>query len=298
MQRIAVIGGGWYGCHIAAELIRKGYEVTLYEQAGSLFSGSSGMNQFRLHLGFHYPRSSVTRHQVSDSHSRFLKKYRHLIYPVTKNVYGIANTDSLLDFATYKTVMTHDVGDISFEEIDPSSIGLTNLEGALVCSEGALLVEEPKRFFTRLLGEVVCLNHRVNEVRTMADVFGRPVGVSVDGAPFDWCIDCTYGQLTKCSGDIFYEVCLTLVYQRRLKNVNHLNHAITIMDGPFVSLFPYLEDYADATGDLKRLHTLTHVAHTHLARFENFSEAKEYADGFSEHDALDAKPLFEEEVVD
>jgi hypothetical protein len=35
------------------------------------------------------------------------------------------------------------------------------------------------------------------------------------------------------------------------------------------------------------------VTHTHLARFENFSEAKEYADGFSEHDALDAKPLFE-----
>jgi len=297
-MRIAVIGGGWYGCHIGSELIRQGHEVVIYERSAELFTGSSGYNQFRLHLGFHYPRSSKTRHQIIDSHQRFLSKYPNLFFPVTTNVYGISAGDSMIDWQTYKTVMQHDCPGVEFEEIDPASIGLTGLEGALVCREGALLAQEPKRFFSSLLREHLRLNHCVQSVKTLADEQGQPSVVEVDGETYDWCIDCTYGQLAaRLLGEIRYEVCLTLVYKRKDKNVLHMHHAFTIMDGPFTSLFPCFEDYADATGDLNRLHTLTHVQHTHLKRFDSFAEAQAYAQAFSEADAQRMRPLFEEGIL-
>jgi hypothetical protein len=297
-MRIAVIGGGWYGCHIGSELIRLGHEVVIYEKAPELFTGSSGYNQFRLHLGFHYPRSSKTRHQIIDSHERFLSKYPNLFFPVTTNVYGISQGDSTIDWQTYKTVMQHDCPSVEFEEVDPASIGLTGLEGALICREGALLAREPKRFFSGLLRDHLRLNHGVETVRNLADGDGRPCGVEVDGEAFDWCVDCTYGQLfNSAKGDVAYEVCLTLLYKRNDKNVLHLHHAFTIMDGPFTSLFPCFDDYADAMGDLNRLHTLTHVMHTHLKRFEKFAEARAYADAFNEADAQRMRPLFEEGIL-
>ncbi len=41
-QRIAIIGGGLAGCHTAHALAKKGYIVTLFEQANTLAAGASG----------------------------------------------------------------------------------------------------------------------------------------------------------------------------------------------------------------------------------------------------------------
>jgi L-2-hydroxyglutarate oxidase LhgO len=60
-KKIAVIGAGWFGCHIAYQLIKKNYSVKIYEERNDIFCGASGNNQNRLHLGFHYPRSLITR---------------------------------------------------------------------------------------------------------------------------------------------------------------------------------------------------------------------------------------------
>lgn len=204
----------------------------------------------------------------------------------------------MLDWQTYKTVMQHDCPGVEFEEIKPSSIGLTGLEGALVCREGALLAKEPQRFFTSLLQDHLRLSHCVKSVNSLCDADGNATGVEVDGVGYDWAVDCTYGQLANhVDGEIAYEVCLTLVYKRKGKNVLHLHHAFTIMDGPFTSLFPCFEDYADAMGDLNRLHTLTHVQHTHLKRFSSFTEAQEFAKGFTADDAQRWRPLFEQGIL-
>ncbi|CAF2886394.1 unnamed protein product, partial [Rotaria sp. Silwood2] len=58
MKNIAIIGGGWYGCHIALTLKQKGqYDVTLYEAKSDIFLGCSGQFGIRLHADPHYPRS-------------------------------------------------------------------------------------------------------------------------------------------------------------------------------------------------------------------------------------------------
>jgi hypothetical protein len=85
---VAIIGAGWYGCHIAKALKARGAKVTVFEQGPDLFVGSSAKNQFRLHLGFHYPRSYPTRMQIKTSFDRFQVEYPEFFIDVDTNVYA------------------------------------------------------------------------------------------------------------------------------------------------------------------------------------------------------------------
>lgn len=294
--KVAIIGAGWYGCHIGAELIRHGHEVVIYEKDKKVFQGASGKNQFRLHLGFHYPRSEITRSQSSSCYNEFLERYPHLFYKVTNNAYGISSKGSLVDFPTYKLIMENGC-DANFETIDPSSIGLQNVDGVLLCNEGALLSKEPEQFFSELLENNLRLNHMVKKIIPVVDDCNRSIGIKIDNDHFDWCVDCTYGQMQGIPGiNIMYEPCLTFIYRRKHRNSMNNCNAFTIMDGPFVSLFPYFQNYADATGDLYRLHTLTHVTHTHLGKFETFEEVEKFFEKLTEDEILSRRPAFEKDI--
>lgn len=45
---------------IAATLGKEGFSVDLFEEKRDVFMSASGINQFRLHKGYHYPRSIET----------------------------------------------------------------------------------------------------------------------------------------------------------------------------------------------------------------------------------------------
>ena len=105
LQKIAIIGAGWYGCHLALSLYKAGHDVALLEQSKDIFSGASFYNQNRLHLGFHYPRSYITRIQSKRGYRLFVKKYPDLLRPINMNVYCISSTESIIDFRTYCDIM-------------------------------------------------------------------------------------------------------------------------------------------------------------------------------------------------
>ena len=50
-MKIAIIGGGWVGCHLA-RLFMKKHDVTLFEK-DELFKATSYKNQNRLHFALH-----------------------------------------------------------------------------------------------------------------------------------------------------------------------------------------------------------------------------------------------------
>ena len=66
-MKVAIIGGGFYGCYIAQTLIRNftdNISVDIFEGEKNLLTGAATNNQCRLHLGFHYPRA---RYHQTDS---------------------------------------------------------------------------------------------------------------------------------------------------------------------------------------------------------------------------------------
>lgn len=222
-KRVRILGGGWYGCHLARALIGKGHSVELHESTRELFSGASGNMPGRLHLGFHYPRSRLTRAACQDHYRLFMSLYGDLTQGVPVNIYAIAENSSLVDFGNYCQSLKNEVEYVTIEH--PSEFGLHNVEGALLTGERHTVISKARDYFTKTLAPVVRYSVR---------------GSDMNEADFDLTVDCTFCAQENAGVDR-YEPCITAIVQ------GETTRAITIMDGPFPSLYPWDEGLLSLT---------------------------------------------------
>ena len=99
-MKIAIIGSGYFGSTIALILSKK-HNVDLYEKEKDILNGASKVNQFRFHLGFHYPRSPKTINEINLSQKLFKSFFSNKVFGNTKNYYAVANENSKTSFSKY-----------------------------------------------------------------------------------------------------------------------------------------------------------------------------------------------------
>jgi len=273
-MRIAVIGAGWYGCHIGMTLRALGMEVDIYERNSMPLAEASGNNQFRLHMGFHYARSYTTRLQSRDGYSRFLERYPFLSREVHRNIYAVPSTDSLLDFLTYKLVMTS--AGIEFKEESPEDLALSNIAGAISCDERVILTQDARRHFIKKLGADLLLDTRVVSLEDST------TQVRVNGTSYDWLIDCTWGHISAIPYDAFFEPTILLYYSTKLTG-----HAYTMVDGPLCSVYP-TEDPSVVT--------LSSVLHTPLATYTSPTPAEGHIRRVTGSEVEEKRHLMEKQI--
>jgi hypothetical protein len=213
---------------------------------GALFSGASGGNPARLHLGFHYPRSRLTRAMSQEHYAYFMRTYGFLTRGVPINLYAIAAQESLVDYGTYRKVLQGEVD--MLDVVNPSEFGLTNVEGAVLTGERHIVIEEARNFFTEELKHVAEYGVCYSEAPP-----------PVDCPLWDWTIDCTFCAMDSANVDR-YEPCVTGILQ------GPTNQAVTIMDGPFPSIYPWNES--------RDLCSITSAKWTPLARCKTRAEAE------------------------
>ena len=217
-MKIRVLGAGWYGAHLAAAMIRDGHEVEVHEMADRIFTGASGSIPARLHLGFHYPRSRITRAACQDHSEAFMAAYGHLTHGVPINIYAIARDTSLVDFDQYRRTLQ---GEVEFVTIaKPEEYGLQGVEGALLTGERHIVTDRAREHFETVL------HGRLK--------FGVRPGL-LDDPAWDLTLDCTFCA-NEASGIDRYEPCLVALLR------GPVDRAVTIMDGPFPSLYPWDEE--------------------------------------------------------
>lgn len=253
-MKIRVLGGGWYGCHLAAALM-KHHKVELHEAAPMLFAGASGANPARLHDGFHYPRSWATRAACRANRAQFMEHYGHLTRGVPINIYAVAADDSLVDFQNYCQSLANEV---EFLTVDAREFGLTNVEGAVQTGERHILINKAREHFSAELKDIA--------------VYGQPAGHTDDPA-WDLTLDCTF-----CANDAEriarFEPCLMVL----MEGPSHI--AVTIMDGPFGSLYPWDEE--------QNLCSLTSALLTPLSKeCRSYSDAKAILKAWPLSDLMD-----------
>lgn len=251
-MKIAIIGAGWYGCHLASTLREEGCAVQIFEASGDVFTGASGCNQNRLHLGFHYPRSALTRRQCASGYDDFLQKYARFSRPVTNNLYAVARRRSLLDFETYLQILR--ASRLKFELCDPAAEGLTNVTGALRCTEQLVDTQAARDYFRQHLASSLRLKTAVTSLESTDD------GAWVNGESFDLVLNCTWQTFIPCQRwNIHYEPFLMLHYEGSAKCP-----ALLVLDGPFSSFYPYRDS----------LFTLYSVRHSHQGNYKDISAAR------------------------
>lgn len=217
-MRIRILGAGWYGCHLGLAFAEDGHRVEVHETRDRIFSGASGNIPARLHLGFHYPRSRITRAACQEHSEAFMARYGDLTAGVPVNIYAVARDRSLVDFDQYVRTLQ---GEVEFVRIArPEEFGLRNVEGAVLTGERHIVTERARAYFEEQLGDRVRL--------------GMPPTDQLDHPAYDLTIDCTFCA-HEAAGVDRYEPCLVVLLK------GPTDRAVTVMDGPFPSLYPWDE---------------------------------------------------------
>lgn len=100
-RRIAVVGGGIFGVTCAVKLADCGHAVEVFEKHRDLLMGASGINQYRLHRGYHYPRSPETAVACREAEASFRQEYGEAVLDGGTHHYGIAKRNSLIQADRY-----------------------------------------------------------------------------------------------------------------------------------------------------------------------------------------------------
>ena len=99
-MKIAIIGSGFFGLSLALILSKKN-QVHIYEKEKNILNGASSVNQFRFHLGYHYPRSQKTVNHIKKSKNLFTSFFGKKTLGKTENFYFIAKKGKV-DFKKYE----------------------------------------------------------------------------------------------------------------------------------------------------------------------------------------------------
>ena len=104
-MKIAVIGAGIFGCSIAWYLAQHKHHVDLFEKEQNILQAASGINQFRLHRGYHYPRSKETILSSYESEGSFKQAYQQAIMDSDiESYYAIAKEKSFISHEHAKKI--------------------------------------------------------------------------------------------------------------------------------------------------------------------------------------------------
>lgn len=258
MAKIAIIGGGWVGCHLAIKLSSH-HHIKLFEKEKELFTKASYNNQNRLHAGYHYARNFKTRELCRTTFDSFMSEYGMFTNEVKRNYYCISNYSNI-DFQTYLQIFHG----FDFEIV---SSPIQNIEGCINTKERYIDFHSLNLYF----------NSKLNKVFVQKDI------ASTDDLKkdYDFVIDCTNNFL-KSKENSFYELAITLIYRK--KNALSFD-ALTLVDGNFFSIYPY------KTG----MFTLTDVEHTPVKVFSSSEEAESYKVTFEKINQIRSK--MEERVL-
>lgn len=281
---VAIIGAGWFGCHIASEILHnlKNFSVTVFEEKKDIFEGASGYNQNRLHLGFHYPRSEITRKQSKKGFNEFIKKYPKFSKKISNNFYAIDHSNnSNLNFKKFCEV--NKKMNLNFTILDKNKYNYQNIEGLIKCDERLILVNNAKKFFIKKLKKNLKLNYKVKNVKKIKNKFK----INEFKTEFDILINCSWQKFSKIKKwNLIYELCLCLIYEKK-NNTKDKDSCLTVMDGPFYTLYKWKE----------KLFNLYSVKYSRLKKFNSYIQASKSIDKIPLQKKKKIKNIIEKEFI-
>ncbi|MCR5487980.1 MAG: FAD-binding oxidoreductase [Lachnospiraceae bacterium] len=264
-----IIGAGLYGLYAARFCGKKGERVLVLEHDSEPFSRATYVNQARVHMGYHYPRSLTTALKSAGYYRRFHQDFSFAIRKDFRQVYATSSEFSWTAAPEFEA-FCHAAG-IYCEPLSPNAYFQEGMcDGAFLTEEDtydAMLLKEYFLEELRILPgvEILCgvrLKAVSREEGRYRISFSR--NGSLEEAETGFLLNASYASanqvLSLAGADLFgikYELCEIILCKagRSLKKLG-----LTVMDGPFFSIMPF-----GKTG----WHSLTAVTFTpHVTSYE------------------------------
>ena len=233
-----VVGGGIFGSTAAVSLANNGYDVEIHEKQSDIMMCASNINQYRLHKGYHYPRSSDTALECNKGLKTFKRKYEQSVLNGSiEHYYCIASEDSLISSEEYLEFL--DEHRLNYKIVD--SIKNTDL---------TVKVEE-ELFDSQVLRQSVKKKLFANNINIKINHESDKKSFNL----YDVIIFATYSNINQYLNkkiNYQFEVCEKPVVKL---SDRYKNKSIVVMDGPFMCLDPY------GTTDYHVLGNVVHAIH-------------------------------------
>lgn len=261
---VLVVGGGFYGCMIAAYLRQRYARVLLLEAGNQLLCRASYANQARVHQGYHYPRSLVTGFRSRANYERFRQHFPECLFTDFQHVYAIGREFSKVSAAQFE-LFCRRIG-APFQPA-PGELARwfrsSSIEAVYLVEEVAFDACKLRQRMQQTLttaGVDISLNTRAIRLNSLADGSLRVVVENAAGSQ-----EIIAGQVFNCTYSNLNQLALasglpTVALKQELAEMALVqvpsgweSLAVTVMCGPFFSLMPF---------PARGLHTLSHVRYT------------------------------------
>ncbi|MDD6321024.1 MAG: FAD-dependent oxidoreductase [Oscillospiraceae bacterium] len=253
-----IIGAGLYGLYAAQKCGAMGQRVLVLERDPAPFMRATYINQARVHMGYHYPRSYSTAIKSARYFERFCRDYDFCLHKEFDQIYATSAHFSWTNAAEFRRFCA--AAGIRCDDVAPERYFNPGMcDGAFLTTEYTYDAQVLKNWFLteleKLPNVTVLYSHRPESIRATGDIWQVKAGDVYAEAPF--ILNATYAGVNDIHAmlglppfGIKYEKCeiILCTVDERLKNTG-----ITVMDGPFFSLMPFGQ-----TG----LHSLTSVTFT------------------------------------
>lgn len=251
MMKIAIIGGGLFGCNIASELSKLSFvkKIDLFEKSYKLFSGASSNNQHRFHSGFHYPRSPETIKQIQETSKTFKQKFSDCLFDIKNNIYFVSKEGNI-KFSEFYSIFSNSSKKIDNLLLYNDYLYVDKIDGAVISDEKGINIE--------LLKKKIYDSMNFEKINI---VFSKEWNLNFK-KEYDFVINSSYTQpkLTTNKIEVKYEICDLIL----MENPYALqDYAFTIMDGPYSSLYPT---------ENNNIYTLSNVQKTPFYKTNDFDE--------------------------
>ncbi len=254
-KKVAVVGGGIFGCTTAWKLSKEGYDVTLYEKNNDIISQASNINQYRLHRGYHYPRSKETARQSQWGETKFIKEYGDsIINGDIEHYYCIAKEDSKVNAKQYLTFLN----EMNLPYVEKKLDFINENVVDLVVKVKELLFDPNKL-------KQICWN-KLNEYDVDVILDTEYIDSFDD---YSCVINSTYANLNQLTPkdrqkDYQFELCEKPVIKLPEQ---YKNKSVVIMDGPFMCIDPMGDT------DFHVMGNVVHAIHsTNVGKFPEYDE--------------------------
>lgn len=257
-----IIGAGLYGLYSALTCASRGEKILVLEHDDAPFKRATYINQARVHMGYHYPRSFSTALKSAGYFKRFNQDFSFCIHSKFNQVYATSSDFSWTNARQF--INFCEAAGIRCDEIAASKYFKDGMcDGAFITEEYTYDAQILKNYFLEGLKKYnncqMIFSARIEKIVKEEDQFTFYLE---DGSRFntEFVLNATYAASNQilrlvdgmdCEPfKIKYELCEII-----LCNVSSvlLNTGLTVMDGPFFSIMPF-----GKTG----VHSLTSVTFT------------------------------------
>lgn len=262
-----IIGAGLYGLYSALFCGKQGDEVLVLECEDAPFKRATYINQARVHMGYHYPRSISTAIKSRGYFHRFNKDYGFCVHSQFDKVYATSKNFSWTNAEQFRKFCKD--SNIHCDDIAPSKYFKDGMcDGAFLTTEYTYDAEILKEWLLKELENYPNIKVRYSsniESIVKKDNLFEIMLKTGEKLESGFVLNSTYAsvnQIHQLLGyepfKIKYEICEIILCK---VNEELRNTGITVMDGPFFSIMPF-----GKTG----YHSLTSVTFTpHITSYDS-----------------------------